>query len=218
ARVKGFGLEELGIQLTPQGTIQTDAFLRTNYPHIFVCGDAAGPYQFTHTAAHQAYYATVNALFRPFLSLIPPPWNKSFKVDYSVIPWATYTDPEVATVGLTETLAQQKNIPYEVTTYDLSDLDRAITDGEDEGFIKVLTPPKKDKILGATIVHARASDLISELVLAMKYGLGLNAILSTIHIYPTLSEGNKFLAGNWKKARKPERLLKFLEKFHHWKL
>ena len=217
ANVTGFGLEDLGVELTPQGTIKVDEFLCTNYPNIFVCGDVAGPYQFTHTAAHQAYYACVNALFRPFLKLIPPPFNKNFKVNYSVIPWATYTDPEVATVGLTETTAKQQGIAYELTTYGIDDLDRAIADEEDHGFVKVLTKPGSDQILGATIVGYHASDLIGEFIAAMKNGFGLNSILGTIHIYPTLAEANKYLAGNWKKARKPEGLLAWLAKFHAWR-
>jgi dihydrolipoamide dehydrogenase len=208
ANTEGFGLETLDIKIDPQGTIANDDFMRTNYPNIYVCGDVAGPYQFTHTAAHQAWYAAVNALFSPL---------KKFRVDYSVIPWATYTDPEVARVGLNERDAQQKNIPYEVTTYSLDDLDRAIADEEDHGLVKVLTVPGKDKILGVTIVGSHAGDLIAEFVLAMKYGLGLNKILATIHIYPTLAEANKFVAGAWKKAHAPERLLRWVERFHRWR-
>ena len=208
ANTKGFGLEALDIRLDPQGTIANDGFMRTNYPNIYVCGDAAGPYQFTHTAAHQAWYAAVNALFSPL---------KKFRVDYSVIPWATYTDPEVARVGLNEMDAQQQGIPYEVTTYNLDDLDRAIADDEDHGLVKVLTVPGKDKILGVTIVGSHASDLIAEFVLAMKHGLGLNKILGTIHIYPTLAEANKYVAGAWKKAHAPEGLLRWVEKYHRWR-
>ncbi|MCB0365528.1 MAG: dihydrolipoyl dehydrogenase [Bdellovibrionales bacterium] len=217
ANVTGFGLEDLGVTISPRGTVQVDEFLCTNYPNIFVCGDVAGPYQFTHTAAHQAYYACVNALFRPFLKLIPPPFNKGFKVNYSVIPWATYTDPEVATVGLTETAAKEKGIAYELTTYGIDDLDRAIADEEDHGFVKVLTKPGTDTILGATIVGYHASDLISEFIAAMKNGFGLNSILGTIHIYPTMAEANKYLAGNWKRERKPEGILNWLARFHAWR-
>ncbi|NQU65062.1 MAG: FAD-dependent oxidoreductase [SAR324 cluster bacterium] len=208
ANTKGFGLEELGIEVTRPGTIEHDEYLRTNYPNIFVCGDAAGPYQFTHTAGHQAWYASVNALFRPF---------KQFRVDYRVIPWCTFTDPEVARVGLNEKDAKEKNIPYETTVFEIKESDRAIADSEDHGFVKVLTVPAKDRILGVTMVGTHAGDLIAEFVLAMKQGLGLNKILGTIHIYPTLVEVNKSAAGNWKKNHVPEKLLKFVEKFHTWR-
>lgn len=207
ANTTGFGLEELGVKITDRGTIETNQFLQTNYPSIYCCGDVAGPYQFTHTAAHQAWYASVNALFGTF---------KQFKTDYSVIPWATFTDPEIARVGLNELEALEKNIPYEVTQYSIDDLDRAIADEAAHGLVKVLTVPGKDKILGATIVGEHAGDLITEYISAMKHGLGMNKILSTIHIYPTLAEANKFAAGNWKKAHSPQILLHFLEKFHHW--
>ena len=206
ANLKGFGLEELGI---PTGrTIDTNEFLQTNYPNIYAAGDVAGPFQFTHTAAHQAWYAAVNALFDPF---------KKFKTDYSVIPWATFVEPEVARVGLNELEAKEKGIPYELTTYGIDDLDRAIADGEAHGFLKVLTVPGKDKILGVTIVGEHAGDLIAEYVLAMKQGIGLNKILGTIHIYPTLAEANKYVAGNWKKAHAPQKLLSWVERFHAWR-
>lgn len=207
ANTEGFGLEELGIATTKQGTLEVNEFLQTKFPNIYACGDVAGPYQFTHTASHQAWYAAVNALFGRF---------KKFKVDYSVIPWATFTDPEVARVGLNESDAEQQGIPYEVTQYGIDDLDRAIAEGEAEGFIKVLTVPGKDKILGVTIVGAHAGELISEYILAMKHGIGLNKILGTIHIYPTFSEANKYVAGNWKRAHKPEKLLGYVERFHVW--
>ena len=209
ANVEGFGLEEIGIELTERGTIKTNDYLQTNYKNIYACGDVAGPYQFTHMASHQAWYASVNALFGGF---------KKFKVDYRIVPAATYTDPEVARVGLNEKEAKKQNIPYEVTTYGIDDLDRAICDSEDKGFVKVLTVPGKDKILGVTIVGYHAGELIAEYVLAMKYGLGLNKILGTIHIYPTLSEANKYAAGEWKKAHAPENVLSWLEKFHRWRL
>lgn len=208
ANVTGFGLEELGVTLSKRGTIEADEFLRTNFPNIYVCGDVTGPYQFTHTASHQAWYAAVNALFSPL---------KKFRVDYSVIPWATYTDPEVARVGLNELEAQEQGVEYEVTTYGIDDLDRAIADEEAHGLVKVLTVPGKDKILGVTIAGAHAGDLIAEYVLAMRYGIGLNKILGTIHIYPTLAEANKFVAGNWKKAHKPEKVLQWVERFHAWR-
>jgi pyruvate/2-oxoglutarate dehydrogenase complex dihydrolipoamide dehydrogenase (E3) component/uncharacterized membrane protein YdjX (TVP38/TMEM64 family) len=206
ANLKGFGLEELGI---PTGrTVDTNEFLQTSYPNIYAAGDVAGPFQFTHTAAHQAWYAAVNALFDPF---------KKFKADYSVIPWATFVEPEVARVGLNELEAKEKGIPHEVTTYGIDDLDRAIADSEAHGFIKVLTVPGKDKILGVTIVGEHAGDLIAEYVLAMKQGIGLNKILGTIHIYPTLAEANKYVAGNWKKAHAPQKLLAWVERFHAWR-
>ncbi len=205
ARLKGYGLEDLGIET--QRTVVTNEYLETLYPNIYAAGDVAGPYQFTHTAAHQAWYAAVNALFGRF---------KKFKVDYSVIPWATFIDPEVARVGLNEQDAKEKNIPYEVTRYGLDDLDRAIADGAAHGFIKVLTEPGRDRILGVTIVGKHAGDLLAEFVLAMKHGLGLNKILSTIHAYPTWAEANKYAAGEWKRAHAPQRVLAWLERFHAW--
>ncbi|MEH6634290.1 MAG: FAD-dependent oxidoreductase [Halioglobus sp.] len=207
ANVQDMGLEALGIGLTPSGTVAVDDYLRTAMPNISACGDVAGPYMFTHMASHQAWYAAVNALFGRF---------RKFKVDYAVVPWATFTDPEVARVGLNESEAQQRAIAYEVTRYDIDDLDRAIADGEAYGFVKVLTEPGRDRILGATIVGYHASELINEFVLAMKHGIGLNKILATIHIYPTLSESNKFLAGQWRKARKPEKLLNWAQRYHRW--
>ncbi|MFK7867173.1 MAG: NAD(P)/FAD-dependent oxidoreductase [Alphaproteobacteria bacterium] len=208
ANIKGFGLEEMGVEIRKQGTIDANPFLQTNIPSIYVCGDVTGPYQFTHTAAHQAWYACLNALFSPF---------KKFKVNYNVIPWATFIDPEIARVGLNEKEAKAQNIPFEVTTYGIDDLDRAIADSSAHGFVKVLTHKGRDKILGATIVSAHAGELITEYILAMKYGIGLNKILGTIHIYPTLSEANKYAAGEWKKARVPAFGLKILEKFHDWR-
>ncbi len=206
--IKGYGLEELGISLSPRKTIMTNAFQETNYPNIYACGDVAGPYQFTHTAAHQAWYAAVNALFGLF-------WK--FRTDYSVIPWSTFVEPEVARVGLNEQDANARNICYEVTRYEIDDLDRAIADSEAHGFIKVLTQPGKDKILGVTIVGEHAGDLIAEFVLAMKYNIGLNKILATLHIYPTLAEANKYVAGVWKRAHAPEGLLRRLGGYHRWR-
>jgi dihydrolipoamide dehydrogenase len=207
ARVTGFGLEDLGITLRPNKTIESNEYLQTIFPNIYVAGDVAGPYQFTHTAAHQAWFAAVNALFGRF---------KKFKADYRVIPWATFTDPEVARVGLSESEAKEKNIPHQVTVYGIDDLDRAIADGEAHGFVKVITPPGKDTILGATIVGDHAGDILVEFVTAMKYNLGLNKILGTIHTYPTLGEANKFAAGVWKKANQPTKLLEYVKKFHAW--
>jgi dihydrolipoamide dehydrogenase len=202
------GLEKLGIRLTARGTVEVDEYMRTNIPTIYACGDVAGPYQFTHTAAHQAWYASVNALFGKF---------KKFKVDYSVIPWTTFTDPEVARVGLNEQDAKRQGIKYEVTKYGIDDLDRAIADEEAHGFVKVLTQPGKDKILGVTIVGHHAGDLIAEYIQAMKWGIGLNKILGTIHIYPTLAEANKYAAGEWKRAHAPAKVLKWIEKYHAWR-
>jgi pyruvate/2-oxoglutarate dehydrogenase complex dihydrolipoamide dehydrogenase (E3) component len=207
ANVEDLGLEELGIGVGASGRVEVDEYLRTAVPTIFACGDVTGPYLFTHMAAHQAWYVAVNALFGRF---------RKFKVDYSVVPWATFTDPEVARVGLNEVEAQSREIPYEVSRYDIGDLDRAIADGEAHGFVKVLTEPGRDRILGATIVGYHAAELMAEFVLAMKHGIGLNKILATIHIYPTLSESNKFLAGQWRQARKPEKLLAWAERYHRW--
>ena len=205
ARLTGFGLEELGI---PVGrTVETNEYLQTIYPNIYAAGDVAGPYQFTHTAAHQAWYAAVNALFGRF---------KMFKADYSVIPWATFIDPEVARVGLNEQEAKEKGIAVEVTRYDIGELDRAIADGAARGFVKVLTPPGSDRILGVTIVGLHAGDLLAEYVLAMKHGLGLNKILGTIHTYPTLAEANKYAAGEWKRNHQPKKLLEWVARYHAW--
>jgi pyruvate/2-oxoglutarate dehydrogenase complex dihydrolipoamide dehydrogenase (E3) component/uncharacterized membrane protein YdjX (TVP38/TMEM64 family) len=206
ANLRGFGLEQLGI---PTGrTIETNAFLQTRYPNIYAAGDVAGPFQFTHTAAHQAWYAAVNALFDPF---------KKFRVDYSVIPWTTFVDPEVARVGLNELEAKAQGVAYEVTTYGIDDLDRAIADEAAHGLVKVLTVPGKDKILGVTIVGEHAGDLLAEYVVAMRHGIGLNKILGTIHVYPTLAEANKYVAGNWKRAHAPVRLLQWIERWHTWR-
>ncbi|MGR9046848.1 MAG: FAD-dependent oxidoreductase [Gammaproteobacteria bacterium] len=208
ANVTGYGVEELGITLSPRNTIGTDPFQRTNYPNIYAVGDVAGPYQFTHTAAHQAWYAAVNALFGQF---------RKFRTDTSVIPWSTFTEPEAARVGLNEQEARERNIAYEVATYGIDDLDRAIADGESHGFVKVLTQPGKDRILGVTIVGEHAGDLIAEFVLAMKHGIGLNKVLGTIHIYPTLAEANKYAAGVWKRAHAPQRVLHWLGHYHTWR-
>lgn len=205
-RLSGFGLEELGIKT--DRVVPTNDYLETLYPNILAAGDVAGPYQFTHTAGHQAWFAAVNALFGDI-------WR--MKADYRVIPWATFTDPEVARVGLSEAEARAQGIAHEVTRYDLDDLDRAIADGTARGFVKVLTAPGKDRILGVTIVGAHAGDLIAEFVLAMKHGLGLGKILGTIHIYPTLAEANKYAAGTWRRAHLNPRLLSWVEGFHRWR-
>lgn len=204
--ISGFGLEELGVQTNK--TVSTNELLQTNFPNIYACGDVAGPYQFTHVASHQAWYASVNALFDPF---------KTFRADYSVIPWVTYTSPQVANVGLTEQQAKKADKAYEVTEYDIGDLDRAIADDNAFGRVKVLTKPGKDELLGVNIVGPQAGELLAEYVLAMKHGIGLNKILGTIHSYPTLAEANKYVAGEWKRANAPQKLLTWVEKFHRWR-
>ncbi|MGZ7460119.1 FAD-dependent oxidoreductase [Pseudomonas sp. Ma2-10] len=209
ANVKDFGAEELALEVRGNGTLSTDEYLATRFPNIFAVGDVTGPYQFTHTSAHQAWYAAVNGLFRGF---------KQFKVDYRVIPWATFTDPEVARVGLNEQEANSQDIAYEVTRFGIDDLDRAIADDAAYGYVKVLTEPGKDRILGVTIVGQHAGDLITEYVAAMKHGYGMNKILGTIHIYPTLAEANKYAAGEWKRAHAPIGALRWLSKFHRWRL
>ena len=206
---EGYGLEELGIPKTRSGTIEVNEFLQTKFPNIYVCGDAAGPYQFTHVGSHQAWFASINALFGSF---------KKFKADYSVIPWATFTEPEVARVGLNELEAKEKSIDYEVTVYNFDKLDRALADQSAEGLVKVLTVPNKDRILGATIVGEHAGEMITEFVTAMRHGFGLNKILRTIHTYPTLSEANKHVAGEWKRVHAPQTILTWLEKYHRWRL
>lgn len=207
ANTQGFGLEQLDIPTTETGTIEVNNYLQTRYPNIYACGDVAGPYQFTHTAAHQAWYAAVNALFGSL---------KRFAVDYSVIPHATFTEPEVARVGLNEMEARTQKIPYQVTRYDLNDLDRAIADSNATGFVKVLTRPGTDQILGATIIGHHSGELIAEFVTAMRYKLGLNKILATIHIYPTMNEANKLAAGRWKQLNAPEYLLGWVARYHEW--
>jgi pyruvate/2-oxoglutarate dehydrogenase complex dihydrolipoamide dehydrogenase (E3) component len=205
---EGLGLEELGIGTTRQRTIETNAYLQTIHPNILACGDVAGPYQFTHTGSHQAWYAAVNALFGDF---------KKLKADYSVIPWCTFTDPELARVGLNEEEACEQGIAYETARYSIEDLDRAIADEEARGEVKVLTVPGKDRVIGASICSAHAGELLTEFITAMKNGIGLNRILGTIHIYPTFSEANKMAAGAWKRAHAPQRLLRWVERYHAWR-
>jgi pyruvate/2-oxoglutarate dehydrogenase complex dihydrolipoamide dehydrogenase (E3) component/uncharacterized membrane protein YdjX (TVP38/TMEM64 family) len=207
-RVTGYGLEELGIPITARKTVETNAWLETPLPNILAVGDVAGPYQLTHVAAHQAWYAAVNALFGQF---------KRFRADYSVIPWCTFTDPEVARVGLSEAEASEQGIAFELTRCDIGELDRAIADGTARGFVKVLTVPGKDRILGVTIVGEHAGDLLAEYVLAMRHGLGLNKVLGTIHTYPTLAEANKVAAGEWKRAHAPQALLRWVQRYHAWR-
>lgn len=209
ANSRGFGLENIGLKLGLSDTVCVDDYLRTTkYKNIYACGDVVGPYQFTHVAAHQAWYCAVNALFSPF---------KKFRVDYRIIPWCTFTDPEIARVGLNEKEAKEQGIAYEVTRYEISDLDRAITDSEDQGMVNILTEPGKDHILGVTIMSHHAGELITEYISAMKHGIGLNKILGTIHIYPTMAEANRFAAGIWKKNHAPKKLLKLAQKFHAWR-
>jgi pyruvate/2-oxoglutarate dehydrogenase complex dihydrolipoamide dehydrogenase (E3) component/uncharacterized membrane protein YdjX (TVP38/TMEM64 family) len=207
ANTAGYGLEELGIPVTAGRTVETNEFLQTVYPNIYACGDVAGPWQFTHTASHQAWYAAVNALFAP--------WRR-LRVDDRVIPWTTFTDPEVARVGLNETQAAEQGRRCETTVYRLDELDRAIAEGAPHGMVKVLTAPGSDRILGATIVGERAGDLIAEFVLAMKHGIGLKKILGTIHVYPTFAEAAKQAAGVWRRSHAPARALTALERFHAW--
>ena len=206
ARLTGYGLDELGIETSR--TIETNDFLETRYPNIYAVGDVAGPYQFTHFAAHQAWFAAVNALFGQL---------KRFRADYRVLPRVTFIDPEVATVGHNELSAREAGAAYEVVRYDLGHLDRAVAEGANRGFVKILVEPGKDRILGATVVAAHAGETLAELVLAMKHGIGLNKILATIHAYPTMAEANKYAAGEWKKAHKPERLLAWVERWHRWR-
>ena len=207
ANTENIGLQNLGMAINPNGTVRVNEYLQSSIPNIFACGDVAGPYQFTHMASHQAWFAAVNSLFGSF---------KKFCVNYKVVPWATFIDPEVARVGLNELEAKDQNVDYEVTRYDIEDLDRAIADGENRGFVKILTVPGKDKILGVTIVGYHAAELLNEFVLAMTHGLGLKKIMATIHIYPTLSESNKFAASEWRKKNAPEWLYPYLERFHSW--
>ncbi len=208
ANTDGVDWAKLGVTLNHNGTIKVDPFMRANGDNIYACGDVTGPFQFTHVASHQAWYCAVNALFAPF---------KKFKADYRVIPWVTFTDPEVAQVGLNEHTAKAQGIPYEKTVYGIDDLDRAIAESETHGQVKVLTVPGRDKILGANIVSHNAGEMIAEFVTAMKYGIGMNKILGTIHSYPTFVEANKYAAGNWKKAHAPESVMKYLLKFHGWR-
>lgn len=208
ANIEGYGLDELAVEVSPKRTIEINEFQQTNYPNIFACGDVSGPFQFTHAAAHQAWYAAVNALFGSF---------KKFRTDYSVIPWATFIDPEVARVGLNEQDAKEQGIAYEVSTYGMAELDRAIADGVAHGFVKVLTPPGKDRILGVTIVGEHSGDLIAEFVLAMKNNIGLNKLLGTIHIYPTMAEANKYAAGVWRRNHTPGVLLWCMARYHNWR-
>lgn len=205
ANTAGLGLEELGIATGPDGALCVDAYLRTAVSNIYGCGDVVGPYQFTHMASHQAWYAAVNALFGRF---------RRFKVDYSVVPWVTFTDPEVAHAGLSEAAAAERGIRVDVTRYELGDLDRALADGSAQGWVKVLTRPGSDRILGVSIVGAHAGELIAEYVLAMTHGIGLKKILGTIHVYPTLAEANKLAAGAWRRAHAPERLLRWVGRLH----
>ncbi len=206
ARLKGFGLETLAIETGK--TVAVNDYLETKFPNILAAGDVAGPYQFTHTAAHTAWYASVNALFGML---------RKFKADFRVIPWVTYIDPEVARVGLNELEAREKGIPHDVTIFPLHELDRAITESATKGFVKLLTVPGKDTLLGVTIIGHNAGEVIGEYVLAMRHGLGLNKVLSTVHAYPTMNEANKFAAGKWKKANAPAWVFPWLARYHSWR-
>jgi len=206
--LESLDIDKIGLELTARGTIAVNEYMQTNLPHIYTCGDVTGPYQFTHMASHQAWYAAVNALFG-FL------WK--FKVDYKVVPWCTYTDPEVARVGLNETEAKAKDIAHEVTRFDFAESDRAIAEGADTGFIKVLTPPGSPQILGVTIVGLHAGELVSEYVLAIKNNLNLKKIMGTIHTYPTMAEINKFVASAWRRKHAPEKLLERVKRMHDFR-
>ena len=204
---ENFGLAELDLALTPSGTIEINSAMQTSYPNIYACGDVAGPYQFTHMASFQAYFASLNALLGGLWRL---------RANYRVVPWATFTNPEVARVGLSEQEAQQHKIGYELTRYELDHHDRALADGEAHGFVKVLTVPGTDRILGVSIVGYHASELIGEFVFSMTHGLGLKKISAVTHIYPTLSESNKFAANAWRSARLPEKYFPYIERFFRW--
>ncbi len=207
-RTQGFGLEALGLECDPSGKLLVNDFLQTKYPNIYACGDVCSPYPLTHVAAHQAWYCAVNALFSPF---------RKFRVDYRVIPRCTFTDPQCASVGLTETEARKRQLPFEVHSYDIGDLDRAIVDGQAHGMVKVLTRPKSDQIIGASIVASHAGESLIEFVSAMKHRYGLNDILGTIHPYPTYGEANKYVAGIWKKNHAPQAVLRWLRRYHRWR-
>jgi pyruvate/2-oxoglutarate dehydrogenase complex dihydrolipoamide dehydrogenase (E3) component/uncharacterized membrane protein YdjX (TVP38/TMEM64 family) len=205
---EGLGLEKLGIRLGAKGFVEVNKYLQTRYPNVFACGDVCGPFQMTHASSHQAWYASVNALFRPF---------KKFAVDYRLMPAVVYTDPEIATVGLTLAAAEDKDIACEVTRYSLDDLDRAIADRRTEGFVKVLTKHGSDRILGVVIVAPRAGEMLGEFITAMKHNKGLNSVLGTIHAYPGYLDANKLAAGQWKRNHAPEKLLAWLARFHRWR-
>jgi pyruvate/2-oxoglutarate dehydrogenase complex dihydrolipoamide dehydrogenase (E3) component len=206
ARLSGFGLEELG--LVADGKLSVDDYLASPMPHILLAGDVAGNQQLTHGASHEAWYATVNAIAAPF---------RRYRADYRVLPRVTYTDPEVASVGLTEAGATDKGVAYEVTRYDIDDLDRAIAEGEAHGFVKILTEPGRDRILGATIVASHAGEMIAELVLAMRHNMRLSKIMQTIHSYPTWAEANKYAAGQYSLSRQPVRLQRIAEWWFRWR-
>lgn len=205
--VEGFGLENLELPLNDNGTININSAMQTSYPNIFACGDVAGPYQFTHMASFQAFFAAINAVLGGLWRL---------RASYRVVPWATFTDPEVARVGLSEQEARDQGIAYELTRFGLDHLDRALADGEAHGFIKVLTVPGKDRILGVTIVGHHAGELIGEFVFAMTHNMGLKKIAAVTHIYPTLLEANKFSANAWRSARLPEKYFPWMERFFRW--
>lgn len=214
ASVRGLGLEGLGVRLTKNSTIETNGFMATNHSHIYACGDVTGPFPFTHSASYQGTLAAIHALFSP-LSRLP---FVNLKASYTGLPWCTYTDPEVARCGLNETMAREKNISHEVIYLPLKELDRALTDGREEGFIKILTKKDSDKILGMTAVGAEAGNWTGEFVLAINQNIGLNQILKTVHAYPTLTEAAPRVAALWKKQQTSEKALRLLQKFHKWRL
>jgi pyruvate/2-oxoglutarate dehydrogenase complex dihydrolipoamide dehydrogenase (E3) component len=205
----GYGIEALGLRTSESGTLKTDAYMQTSHSSIYACGDVAGPYQFTHAASQQAWYATVNALFGRL---------RRFRPDDTPMPWTTFTDPEVARVGLNQTEAEEKGTAFETTRYCLAELDRAITDEAGEGLVKVLTTPGRDDILGVTIAGERAGELIAEFVAAIKNGIGLNGILGTVHVYPTFVEANRYAAAEWRQAHLPSWALSLMQRYHRWQL
>ncbi len=211
ARLGSLGLEALGI--STEHTVHTNDYLQIVIPNIFAAGDVAGPYQFTHTAAHQAWYATMNALFGDF---------KRFKVSYHAVPCVTFVAPEVARVGLNEQDALAQGVAYEVTRFDVADLDRALCDAANpktspSGWVKVLTAPGRGTILGVTIVAAHGAEMLAEYVLAMRHGLSLNHVLQTVHTYPTWGEANKYAAGIWRRAHAPQWALTLSRRLHDWR-
>jgi len=205
AHVTGLGLEELGVDVSG-GRIAVDRYLRTAVPSIFACGDVVGPYQFTHMAGQQARAVIQNALL-PLKT----------RMDYRVVPWATFTEPEVARVGLSEEEAAAQGVAHRVIKVPLAGIDRAVCDGDTEGFLKILTPPGRDGILGATLVGPHAGDLLHEVVLAMRARLRLRDIASTVHIYPTLAEVFRRAADEARKESFTPRLQKWFAAYFRWR-
>jgi pyruvate/2-oxoglutarate dehydrogenase complex dihydrolipoamide dehydrogenase (E3) component len=207
--VDGIGLETAGVDYDKSG-ITVNARLQTTNPSIYAAGDICSRYKFTHAADAMAQIVIQNALF-------PHPFGLGYaSVDSLVMPWCTFTEPEVAHVGMYEKEAQEKGLDVETYTYTLDEVDRAILDGEDEGFARVHIQKGTDKILGATIVAAHAGEMISEFSVAMKTGAGAKAIAGTIHPYPTQAEVNKKVINLWRKAHFTQRTREFLIKLFAW--